>query len=163
MTRPARRRIALLAMAVALLAVAGWQWRSDAQAEPGTLLTLDPASVSRIALGFSGAPMVHYEKRGEHWWNVDGTPQRADDGRLGELADTAAANVLSWRPASDFQPARIGLAPPAAVIVLDGQRIEFGETSVTGPQRYVRVGERIALVPARYTPRPPTGHVTDLN
>lgn len=163
MTRTARQRIALLAITVALLTVAGWQWRSEAQAAPGTLLTLDPAAVSHIALGFSGAPMAHYEKRNGHWWNVDGTPRRADDGRLGELANTAAANVLSWRPASDFQPARIGLMPPAAVIVLNGQRIEFGETSVTGPQRYVRVGERIALVPAHYTPRPPTGHVTELH
>jgi len=163
MTRATRRRLALLAVVVALLAVAGWQWRRDAQAAPGTLLTLDPAAVDHIALAISGAPAVHYEKRDGHWWSVDGAPRRTDDGRLAELADTAAANVLGWRPASDFQPAKIGLTPPAAVLTLNGQRIEFGETSVTGPQRYVRVGDRIALVPAHYTPRPPTGHVTDLH
>ncbi|GAA0249599.1 hypothetical protein [Rhodanobacter caeni] len=163
MTRASRRRLALLAVVVALLAVAGWQWRREAQATPGSLLALDPAAVDHVALAVSGAPAMHYEKRDGHWWAVDGTPHRSDDGRLAELADTAAARVLSWRQASDFQPAKIGLAPPAAVLTLNGQRIEFGETSVTGPQRYVRVGDRIALIPAHYTPRPPTGHVTDLH
>jgi hypothetical protein len=82
MTRASRRRLALLAAVVALLAVAGWQWQRDAQAAPGSLLTLEPASVDHIALAISGAPAVHYEKRDGHWWIVDGTPRRTDDGRL---------------------------------------------------------------------------------
>ena len=88
---------------------------------------------------------------------------RALDGRLSELADTAAAQVLSWRPASDFELARIGLAPPQAVLGLNGQRLEFGEMSVTGPQHFVRVGERIALVSARYMPRSPATPITELH
>src|SRR3546814_10781498 len=99
------------------------------------------------------SPTLHYEKRDGHWWRTDGTPTRANDARLNDLADTAAAHVLSWRPASDFDPAKIGLAPPHAVLELDGQRLEFGESSVTGPQHYVRVGNRIALVSSRYVPR----------
>ena len=163
MKRATRQRLILLLVVVALLVLAGWQLRRDAQREPGSLLTLDPASISHITLTLSGSPTMHYEKRDGHWWRTDGTPERANDGRLAELADTAAANVLSWRPASDFDPAKIGLAPPQAILTLDGQTLEFGESSVTGPQHFVRVGQRMALVSLRYTPRSPALKTTELH
>jgi hypothetical protein len=136
-----------------LVAVAGWQWRQDQAQATGTLLTVDPAAVTQLALAIGNGATEHFERRDGHWWRIDGTPARADDGRLGELADTAGAAVLSWRPISDFEPAKIGLTAPVAVLTLNGQRLEFGETSVTGPQRYVRVGDRVALISVRYTPR----------
>ncbi|WP_109127106.1 hypothetical protein [Dyella sp. C11] len=153
MKRAAKQRLGIAAGVVVLLALAGWQWQQDRAQAPGTLLKLAPGAISRVALAIGSAPTEHFERRDGHWWRTDGTPVRADDGRLGELTDTASAAVLSWRPASDFDPARIGLASPVAVLTLDDQRLEFGETSVTGPQRYVRVGDRVALVPVRYTPR----------
>lgn len=157
MKRRTRQGLWLAAGALALAALAAWQWRQDGDEAPGTLLALAPSAVTRIELTLGHAPTEHYARRDGHWWRTDGTPARADDGRLAELADTAAASVLGWRPLADFDPARIGLRPPMAVLSLDGQRLEFGETSVTGPQRYVRVGDRVALVPVRYTPRPATG------
>ena len=162
MRRATRQRLILLLAVAALLAIAFWQMRQDARHAPGTLLQLDPARIDHIALSLPGAPAMRYEKRHGHWWRIDGTPARANDGRLNELADTATAEVLSWRPASDFDPARIGLAPPRAVLSLDGQTLEFGETSVTGPQRYVRVGQRVALVSERYMPRSPAIKTTEL-
>lgn len=163
MKRAARQRLILLLVVAALLVLAGWQLRRDALNDTGPLTALDPASISHITLTLRGAPAMHYEKRDGHWWRTDGTPTRAKDGRLNELADTAAAHVLSWRPASDFEPAKIGLAPPQAVLELDGQSLEFGESSVTGPQHYVRVGQRVALVSTRYMPRSPALQITELH
>jgi hypothetical protein len=163
MKRATRQRLVLLLAVVALLAWAGWQLQRDAQDAPGTLLALDPDTISHISLSFGGAPTTHYEKRGGHWWQTDGAPVRVDDARLADLTDIAGASVLRWRPSSDFQPAKIGLATPLAILVLDGQTLEFGETSVTGPQRYVRVGPRVALVSVRYMPRPPATKVTELH
>ena len=160
MKRSTRQLAWLGAGAVVLVAVAAWQSQRDADAAPGTLLSLAPASITHIELGIGTGAIEHYAKRDDHWWRTDGTPSRADDGRLGELADTAAAEVLSWRPASDFDPAKIGLQHPVALLTLDDQTLAFGETSVTGPQRYVRVGDRVALISVRYTPRPATGEVT---
>lgn len=160
MKRAARQRLVMLAIAIVLVALATWQWKRDSDEAPGTLLGAAPEAVTQIALQIGSGPEEHFARRDGHWWRTDGTPARADDGRLAELADTAAANVLSWRPLSDFDPARIGLAPPVAVLTLDGQRLEFGETSVTGPQRYVRVGQRVALISVRYTPRPATQDAT---
>jgi hypothetical protein len=163
MKRAARQRLVLLLAVVALLTWAGWQLQRDARDAPGTLLTLDPDSISHVALSFGGASTTHYEKRDGHWWQIDGKPARVDDARLADLTGIAAASVLRWRAASDFQPSKIGMAPPLAILVLDGQTLEFGETSVTGPQRYVRVGQRVALVSVRYMPRPPGTKVTELH
>ncbi|HET6553816.1 MAG TPA: hypothetical protein VFG49_09785 [Dyella sp.] len=160
MKRATRQRLWMLAAAIVLVALAAWQWKRDGDQAPGTLLTLSPGQVTRIALQIGKGTEEHYERRDGHWWRTDGAPVRSDDGRLAELADTAAASVLSWRPLGDFDPAHIGLSPPAAVLTLDDQRLEFGETSVTGPQRYVRVGERVALISVRYTPRPATQDAT---
>ncbi|RDI98823.1 hypothetical protein DVT68_09955 [Dyella solisilvae] len=160
MKRSARQRLWLIGAAVALVGAAAWQWRHDSDAAPGALLGTPPSAVTDISLSIGKGPVEHYSRRDGHWWRTDGVAVRADDGRLGELSDTAAAEVLSWRPATDFDPARIGLAPPVAVLSLNGQSLEFGETSVTGPQRYVRVGDRVALVSVRYTPRPATTQAT---
>lgn len=159
MTRAARQRVAVLVVVLALLALALWQWRMDVRAAPGSLLALAPSSIARISLTVGKSPAMHYERRDGHWWRVDGAVQPADDGRLKELAATAAAPVASWRPVGDFDPARIGLSPPQAVLRLNDQALEFGEVASIGPLRYVRVGARVALVPARYAPRPPTGTV----
>ena len=162
MKRRARRRLATLSGATMLVILALWQWRHDDDNAPGPLTTLDPASVQHIGLQWPGQPMHDYEYRDGHWW-LAGTPsQRSDDGRLQELAQTAAAPVLQWRSTQDFSLAKIGLAPPGSVLILNGERIEFGETSVTGPQRYVRVGDRIALIPARFSPRPIEGKSASL-
>ena len=163
MKRATRQRLILLLAVLVLLVLAGWQLQRDARNETGLLTSIDPASVSHITLTLPGTPAMHYEKRDGHWWRTDGTPARANDARLSDLADAAAAYVLSWRPASDFDPAKIGLAPPKAVLDLDGQTLEFGESSVTGPQHYVRVGQRIALVSERYMPRSPATQTTELH
>lgn len=165
MKRAARQRVFLLVAVLALLALAGWQLQRDARHENGNLTALDPAAISRVSLTLPGAAALHYEKRSDgHWWRIDGTPRPvADDDRLNDLTDIAAAHVLSWRPASDFDPAKIGLSPPRAVLILDGQSLAFGVSAVTGPQQYVQVGQRMALVSLRYMPRSPQIKTTELH
>jgi hypothetical protein len=165
MKRTARQRWVLLAAVAALVALAGWQWQRDAGRANGALTALDPAAIRHVSLALPGAATLHYEKRGDgHWWRADGPARRvADDDRLRDLADIAGARVLGWRPLADFEPAKIGLAPPQAVLTLDGQTLAFGVNAVTGPQRYVRVGERVALVSARYMPRSPEIRTTELH
>lgn len=165
MKRAPRQRLFLFLAVLGLLALAGWQWQRDADNDTGPLTSLDPAAISHITLTLPGALPLHYEKRGDgHWWRMDGTPARvSDDSRLRDITDIAAAHVLSWRQASDFDLAKIGLAPPRATLELDGQSLAFGVSAVTGPQHYVHVGKRIALVSSRYMPRSPEIKITDLN
>ena len=163
MRRSVRRRLALVLATLGLLALAAWQRQQQTLESPGTLLALQPESIRQITLRIGAAPAQHFAKRDGQWWRIDGTAVRADDGRLNELTQTAAAAVLRWRPASDFDPARIGLSPPSASVTLDGHVLDFGETSVTGPQCYVRVDGRVALISLRYTPRPIAGKALELH
>ncbi|WP_458070966.1 hypothetical protein [Rhodanobacter sp. BL-MT-08] len=162
MRRSVRHRLSLLLVAIAILAFAAWQWRQENQEAPGTLLALEPSAISRVEVHIGNAPTEHYAKRGGHWYRIDGAAVRADDGRLVELTETAAASVLRWRPAGDFDAARIGLTPPSATLKLDGHALDFGEISVTGPQCYVRVDGRVALVSVRYMPRASRGQADKL-
>ncbi len=165
MKRATRQRLFLFLAVLGLLALASWQWQHDVGKETGTLTSLDPATISHITLTLPGAAPLKYEKRSDgHWWRLDGTPtQVPDDSRLRDMADIAAAHVLSWRQATDFDLAKIGLAPPRAILELDGQLLAFGVSAVTGPQHYVHVGQRIALVSSRYMPRSPAIKTTKLN
>ncbi|TAL88876.1 MAG: hypothetical protein EPN69_15600 [Rhodanobacter sp.] len=165
MKRATRQRLLLLCAVLALLALAGWQWQRDTSHGNGSLTALDPTTISHISLTLPGAATLHYEKRSDgHWWRTDGTARQVtDDDRLNDLTDIAAAPVLSWRPLGDFDRAKIGLAPPRAVLDLDGQTLAFGVSAVTGPQQYVQVGQRVALVSARYMPRSPEIKTTELH
>lgn len=147
-----RRRLAFVLGVAALLALAGWQWRSD-HAQQATLLRVAPAAVDDIRLQLATGTPLHYQRRQGHWYGDDGRP--ADAGWLDELAALAATPVQVWRPLADFQLARIGLAPAQSELRLNGQRIAFGTLEATAPLRYVRVGGRIALVAADAAPRPP--------
>ena len=161
MKRATRTRLWLLAGVAMLFALALWQWQRDARNAPGTLTALDPAAITQATLQLGSAPATHYTKRDGHWWRDDGQP--ADDRYLDNLATAAAAPVLQWRPASDFDAAKIGLTPPKAVLTLDGQRLAFGAMSATGPQCYVQVGARVALVSLRYLPQAPAAEQLDLH
>ncbi len=163
MSRRHRQRTIL---ALAVLALVGWAWwqrAQDLRHAPGTLLGLRPDTISRVELQLRPGPVEHYRKRDGHWWRVDGAPVRADDGRLADLTEIASAPVLAWRPIADFEPARIGLDPPMAVLTLDGHRLQFGDTAATRPTRYVRVGARVAQVSVRHTPRAARRETTRAN
>ncbi|HXO99508.1 MAG TPA: hypothetical protein VN813_03350 [Luteibacter sp.] len=148
-----KTRLAGILILVLLIAAVAWQWHADdADARAHTLTTLDPSSVEHIDVELKGLPGQRFERKDGHWASASGT---VDEGRAEELASLAETPVASWKPASDFDAARIGLSPPIAVLVLDGTRLEFGEMTALGKQRYVRVGERIAFVPAQALPRAP--------
>lgn len=155
MKRALRKQLWLLVAVVLLLAAAWWQVRSDRAAAPGALLPFAPDNITRVTLAMGNAPAEHYVKRGEHWWQVDqATPTRADDKRLAELLRIAAAPVQSWQPASSYDLAKIGLAPPQAKLELDDEALRFGAMTAIGHNVYVQVGERVGIVSLRYMPRP---------
>ena len=153
MTRAGRQRLSLLLAVAALLALAGWQWRRDRAARPGTLLDLAPAAVSRIELQFGRGVAMRYVRRHGHWQHLGSAGPPADDARLDALAAIAAAPVDQWRAAASLDPAKIGLAPPRAILRLDGHTLRFGAPAALGQRCYVQRGTRVALVSLRYMPQ----------
>ncbi len=151
MRRPARRL--LLAGAVALLAMLVLlQLRHERAQQPGPLLALDPAAITRITVQVSGGPLRRFVRRDGAWWMLAPQQGRADAAHLASLAAIAAAPVARWLPAGGFDPRKLGLDPPAATLTLDGTRLAFGTLDALQPLRYIEVDGRIALVPDRFAP-----------
>jgi hypothetical protein len=154
MKRSTRRLIGFAVVVVALSAAAWWQVRSDQQSASGTLTSLSPDSITRVNLKVGNAVTEHYVKRDNHWWRVDqAEPERADDLRLGELVNIAAAPVDSWRSANTYDFTKIGLSPPQATLELDGQAIQFGGMTAIGQNAYVDVDDHVGIISLRYMPR----------
>lgn len=152
--RRAQRRLGWMLIGVTVLvALAAWQWRSD-RAE-ATLLPVDPTTVTRIDITWRGQPTRHYIKRDDQWFQASHPARRVDDAYPDSLAALAATPVLEWRKTASMQLGKIGLTLPPVIVQLNGHRLAYGTLAAFGPQRFVRVGARVAVVPASYSPRAP--------
>ena len=152
MRRVLRNRLLLLCAVIALVAIVLWLGLRDERRASLALTDLDPDSVMHIELTIAqGAPQV-FEKRDGHWWRTAPTRMRGNDERVQRLANLAATPVARWARGDEFDPAKIGLTPPAATLVLNGVRLRYGALSALDELRYVQVGDRVALVQRQYSP-----------
>jgi hypothetical protein len=152
MKRALRNRLWLLAAVAALVAIVLWLGARDQGAAPLTLTHLDPDAITHIELTISQQPAQVFEKSSGHWWRVAPSRMRGNDEHLQRLAKLALTPVARWAHADEFDPARIGLAQPAATLVLDGVQLRYGALSALDNLRYVGVGDRVALVPQQDSP-----------
>ncbi|MGH8215718.1 MAG: hypothetical protein ACREPZ_08495 [Rhodanobacteraceae bacterium] len=152
MTRATRNLGILALVAVALVAAVLWVGRRDYLRDPPVLTAMDSASVARIDLDIPPIAAQTFEKRHGGWWRVQPSAARADDARVQRLAKLADTPVARWLPASAVTPSKVGLAHPSATLTLDGVRLEYGGLTAVDDLRYVRVGNKLALVPRQYSP-----------
>ncbi|HET6906830.1 MAG TPA: hypothetical protein VFH52_07770 [Rhodanobacteraceae bacterium] len=152
MKRATRHRLILVGTVVTLVAVVLWLGARDQREAPLTLTDLDPASITRIELTIAQQPVQIFEKSGGHWWRIAPTRMRGNDEHLQRLAKLALSPVARWAKADAFDPAKVGLAQPAATLVLDGVQLRYGALSALDNLRYVGVGDRVALVPQQDSP-----------
>ena len=159
MRRVTRQRLALLAVTALLLLAALWAWQRQQQTRAAEhLLPIAPASITRIGVQLPGMARLDFFRRDGHWWRAGATPTPAGHAQLNALAGIAAAPVARWLPAAEVRPARLGLAPPLALLWLDGTRLAFGALTPLAPERYVQLPDgRVALISARYSPYLGTG------
>jgi hypothetical protein len=150
--RATRHLVILALVAAALVVLVLWSGRRDYLREPPAVTALDPDSVTRIELDIPPVAPQVFTRRADGWWRVKPTAARADDARVQRLADLAATPVARWMPAADFTPAKVGLDHASATLVIDGVRLEYGGLTAIDDLRYVRIGNRIALVPRQYSP-----------
>lgn len=152
MTRATRNLLVLAVAAAALVAAVLWVGRREYLRDPPTLTTIDPAHVTHIGLDIPPIAAQAFEKRDDGWWRVQPATARADGARVQRLAKLAATPVARWLPASRIAPSQVGLAHPSATLTLDGVRLEYGGLTALDDLRYVRVGDKLALVPRQYSP-----------
>ncbi|MDE2053866.1 MAG: hypothetical protein KGI62_04180 [Xanthomonadaceae bacterium] len=152
MTRANRNLAMLGAVAIALVALVLWVGRREYLRDPPAVTPLDPAAVTRIELDIPPVAPQVLERRGDGWWRVQPSDARADDARVQRLANLAATPVSRWMAASGMDLSKVGLEHPSATLVLNGVRLEYGGLTAIDELRYVKLGDRIALVPRQYSP-----------
>lgn len=152
MSRASRQLVILAVIAAALVALVLWIGRREYLRDPPALTGLDPATVARIELDIPGIATQAFSKRATGWWRVNPSELRANDARVQRLANLSVTPVARWIPAAEIAPANVGLEHPSATLVLNGVHIEYGGLTAIDDLRYVRVGDKIALVPRQYSP-----------
>lgn len=152
MTRVDRTLIVLAIVAAVLVAAVLWVGHCEYLRDPPAVTSLDPDAVTQIELDIPPVAPQVFEKRHGGWWRVKPSEARADDARVQRLANLAATPVSRWMAASVIDLAKVGLDHPSATLLVDGARLEYGGLTAIDELRYVKVGDKIALVPRQYSP-----------
>ena len=152
MSRADRNLVVFAVIAAVLVAAVLWTGRREYLRHPPAITALDPDAVTRIELDIPSIAAQAFERRDDGWWRVRPSEVRADDARVQRLANLAATPVSRWMPAHAIVPAKVGLDHPSATLVLNGIGLEYGGLAAIDDLRYVRVGDKVALVPRQYSP-----------
>jgi hypothetical protein len=134
----------LLAGVAVLGATVYFSREQPVRLEPLTALKAD--AVTHIALDITGEKAIRLEKTGEHWMLVEPVRAPADEFAVSTLTGIASTEVQNTLDPGSMELADLGLSPPTSVIHLNDQTIEFGTTEPLKHRRYVRIGERTALI-----------------
>lgn len=145
MTRWARTNLALGALGAVLLMLDLWPQASPSAA--GTLTGLTPDQIRTIRVERDRRLTLALARDGAGGpWKLTHPQQRpADPRRVGKLLAIAAAPV-SFRHPLDDDAGRYGLTEPAAVLLVNGQRLAFGDRDPTQQGRYVQVDDEVCLI-----------------
>ena len=149
-----RRTRSLLLCATVVAGLAGLavlQLRHERAVAIDPLTRLDTSRVQAIIVRCKGCPTRRYEESGGVWRMQEPRAEAADPEVIGRLLSIAATPVRDRHPRADLDPAKLGLDPPQATLALDDLVLAFGTSDAIHGDRYVAVGNEIALVPDRFS------------
>jgi hypothetical protein len=115
------------------------------------VVSIDPAGVHDIRIACGECSPRHFAKIDGHWRMLEPLAGAADDARIERIAAIARAPVRFRHAAGELDAKRLGLDPPWATLTLDDTVMTFGTTDAIHGDRYIRVGDTIALVPDRFS------------
>jgi hypothetical protein len=152
MQRAARSNLLLLGIVAVLGAAAYLQIDKETSRFEPPLSTLDPAMIQHVAVSCRQCVPRRFERVGLHWMMREPYKLPADDSQVTRLLGIATAVVRSRRPFSSLDAKKIGLDPALMRLDLDDQHFDIGTTDAFNGDRYVRVGDTIAMAPDRFSP-----------
>jgi hypothetical protein len=151
MKRRTRTLVFLLTATALLGAAVVAELRHERAMALDPLTTIDLAGVRRLEITCNGCAARRFDKVDGHWQMREPKAQAADDAAVARLLAIATAPVRFRHAAGEIEAAKIGLEPPQATLTLDGVVLKFGGTDAIRGDRYVEVGDSIALVPDRFS------------
>jgi hypothetical protein len=141
----------LLAAIVALGLVAHFEPGIETPADKPAITTLKAEDVHRIHINRPVRDdLVLVRQRTSYWQIERPVPLPADDFKVGALTRLAEQQPLRSYATSDMDLAELQLDPPYATLILNDTAIEFGNLEPIDQLRYVRVLDRVYLIPDSY-------------
>jgi hypothetical protein len=151
MKRRTRTHLFLFAV-LSLLGVAVYaELRKERALATDPLTTLDASAVRTLRIRCPDCETRRFEKVDGHWRMLEPLVQAADDARIDRIVAIARAPVRFRHAAGELDAKKLGLDPPWASLELDDTTLTFGTTDAIHGDRYVMVGDTVALVPDRFS------------
>lgn len=141
----ARLNVGLAVMLLLLLA-AIFLLEEEAAPPSPTVLAIEFDDVRTIRIELDDRAPLELERAGDGWRLLAPVTFDADLGRLQNIIAGLGIPAHATYPVAETEPGALGLDPPRARLVVNGEVIEFGDTSPADGRRYVRRGDSIHVV-----------------
>lgn len=117
------------------------------------LTALDPASVQHFEIRCRDCQTRRFERDSTGWRMLEPYAQPANPESVARLLAVVRAPVRTRAKLADYDPAKLGLAPPQFTLTFDQVTIEIGGEDPIEHDRYVRLGDELLRVPDRFSAR----------
>jgi len=143
----------LLAAIIALGLVARFEPGIESPGKSPAITVLKADDVHRIHINRPVRDDLVLVRQPPSHWQIDRpVPLPADDLKVRALARLAEQQPLRSYATADMNLAELHLEPPYATAILNDTAIEFGNLEPIDKLRYVRVRDRVYLIPDSYLP-----------
>ena len=152
MRRATRNNLILLGVVAALGVAVYWQVGKEIAGFEPPLSALDPAAIDHVRVACLQCTPRRFERVDGHWMMREPYNLPADDAQVARLLSIAASPVRSRRAFASLDAKKIGLDPALMSLDLDTVHFDIGTTDAFNGDRYVRIGDTIAMAPDRFSP-----------
>lgn len=141
-----RRTQLNIALGVALLALGvGVYLSRDKEEKKPPLTALTAETIDRIAIEHPDKPAIKLEKKSGEWWLTEPVSAQADKFEVNGVLSLATLEQKTTLKAAEVKATELGLEPPAYAVTLNDVKLELGGLEPIQYQRYIRVGDTVAL------------------
>jgi hypothetical protein len=139
----------LLLLAIVILSlVARYEPGIEAPAEPGSITDITASQVHRIHINRPIRNDLVFVKQSDKHWVMEGpTSVPADSFKIRALARLAEQKPVRSYTIDEMKLVDLQLDPPYASVIINSTAIEFGILEPIDDLRYVRVNDKVHLIP----------------
>ncbi|MEO8802011.1 MAG: DUF4340 domain-containing protein [Rudaea sp.] len=153
--RKSSRNLLLLAITTAVIGAAVYAQINHERDQLRTrrLTEIDPASISHVSISCINCRTRRFERNGDGWHMLEPFALPASTDAVTRLIAVANAPVHEWLSSHDHDLTKLGLDPPQITLRLDDSTITIGNEDPIDHDRYMRIDDKLARVPDRFSAR----------
>lgn len=152
-----RRQFTNLLLFIGVMAMAAVAWLDyrARHAAPAPVLALAAAQIDSARIEYprdAAREALELRREGGDWWLVEPFRAPLDRGRVAALLSLAEALPASRYARLGRDLAEFGLQPPRLRLLLDDERLGFGDLEASSGRRYLLYGDQLMLLADRHYP-----------